>query len=486
MYKYNNLEVNFEDNKLEEINQLHFPKKQKQNIVERVHNSLKNGKHLILVGPPGTGKSKLAKIICNSYRKDDDLWKMSTATSDWTTFDTIGGYRMKQNKELEFKPGIFLDCFKDESQTKNSQDISSINLPDKGEIYDFLDENLQGDYNKPTMLKHLYSFLYYLKKQRERGKGYSGRKALELTAKEANIKERPYFSIQRGLDWEKKKDFDPIYKNEEYNEILDRISEKFDLEDHDKKLFDSLFEMENDYEEKKNLDENKVNYPKNVWLIIDEINRADIDKAFGSLFSALTGDNIVLPYKAEDGKKNIEVIASPSKDIEEYDLNQQYVIPDDWRIIATMNTFDKSSLYTMSYAFMRRFAFIEIGIPNKENMDEKLIKEYVDCWDGVKKNDDLIKDTLKMWKHINEIRSIGPAIVKDIYKYLSSNPNDYEGALIQFVYPQFEGVSKKDHEDFIKNISLEEYEKGTIKSETLIQFVNDFFRLNITTGEEQE
>ena len=31
-------------------------------------------------------------------------------------------------------------------------------------------------------------------------------------------------------------------------------------------------------------------------LIIDEINRADIDKAFGELFTLLSGNNVDLPY----------------------------------------------------------------------------------------------------------------------------------------------------------------------------------------------
>ena len=42
---------------------------------------------------------------------------------------------------------------------------------------------------------------------------------------------------------------------------------------------------------------------QNKWLIIDEINRSDIDKAFGALFSALTGDPITLSFQSESGKQ---------------------------------------------------------------------------------------------------------------------------------------------------------------------------------------
>ena len=38
-------------------------------------------------------------------------------------------------------------------------------------------------------------------------------------------------------------------------------------------------------------------------------------------------------------------------------------VPASWRIIATMNVFDKNLLFEMSYALMRRFAFVEVTSP---------------------------------------------------------------------------------------------------------------------------
>jgi hypothetical protein len=49
-------------------------------------------------------------------------------------------------------------------------------------------------------------------------------------------------------------------------------------------LFPSRYKNENTY------------HQKNECLIIDEMNRADIDKAFGSLFSALTRNPITLLF----------------------------------------------------------------------------------------------------------------------------------------------------------------------------------------------
>ena len=45
-------------------------------------------------------------------------------------------------------------------------------------------------------------------------------------------------------------------------------------------------------------------------------------------------------------------------------------VPANWRIIATMNVFDKNLLFDMSYALMRRFAFIEVGTPPSEAYEQ--------------------------------------------------------------------------------------------------------------------
>jgi MoxR-like ATPase len=37
-----------------------------------------------------------------------------------------------------------------------------------------------------------------------------------------------------------------------------------------------------------------------------------------------------------------------------------------WRLIGTMNTLDKNLLFELSYAFMRRFTFVELGAPDED------------------------------------------------------------------------------------------------------------------------
>ena len=224
-----------------------FPSEQKERLIQQITTAIKNGKHLILIGPPGTGKSKLAKIISDAYCNSPNNYKMCTATSDWSTFDTIGGYRpnSQKNGELEFAPGIFLQCF-----------------------------------------------------------------------------------------------------------------------------------------------QNKACNPINKWLILDEI-------------------RIIGSYD-DDFKRNKEM----------------FVVPKNWRLIATMNNFDKSSLYQMSYAFMRRFAFINVEIPIK--IDDNVIREYVKIWE-LEKDDKIISKLSYLWGEINKIRRIGPSIIKDLYQHLLSTNSSNRG-----------------------------------------------------------
>lgn len=94
-----------------------------------------------------------------------------------------------------------------------------------------------------------------------------------------------------------------------------------------------------------------------TWLIIDELNRANMDKAFGAFFSSLdperADNHIELPHWAD----------SPS--------NKILYIPRRFRIIGTMNSYDKNFLFQMSYALTRRFAFVYVGVPRNGDELEK-------------------------------------------------------------------------------------------------------------------
>lgn len=272
-----------------ELGELKIP----ENNLYRVCGALNANKHIILDGAPGTGKTELAIKFSEAAINEDfiDGFLLTTATSDWTTFDTIGGFMPDEGGKLYFYEGKFLEAIRN-----------------------------------------------------------------------------------------------------------------------------------------------------NHWLIIDEINRSDIDKAFGQLFTVLSGQDVDLPYKDKNGK-SIRIHKSTTKRDSFYDEDSgTYVIGTNWRIIATMNVYDKDSLFDLSYAFMRRFTFITIDIP-QDNVFEELIEEWADQLDTS------YIDSIKSLLMLNEHRPLGPAIFKDMINYiqfrtdLDDTYDIMEEAILSYVIPQFEGLS---------------------------------------------
>jgi hypothetical protein len=81
------------------------------------------------------------------------------------------------------------------------------------------------------------------------------------------------------------------------------------------------------------------------WLIIDEFNRAPIDTALGEALTTLSdGEALLVPI---DG------------------TYLKVPLPKDFRIIGTLNSFDRNYLNKLSEALKRRFAFIEILPPTR-------------------------------------------------------------------------------------------------------------------------
>lgn len=121
------------------------------------------------------------------------------------------------------------------------------------------------------------------------------------------------------------------------------------------------------------------------WLIIDEINRSDIDKCFGELFSVLAGDMVTLPFKkrvsedheTEDGhtaKMSHVRIIPEAKGEETEAAGADYAVPDSFRLIGTMNDADRSRLSQLSFALQRRFDTIRVDAPRTE-VRQKIIED---------------------------------------------------------------------------------------------------------------
>jgi hypothetical protein len=108
-------------------------------------------------------------------------------------------------------------------------------------------------------------------------------------------------------------------------------------------------------------------------VIIDEINRADIDKAFGELFTLFGSKQaaeIQLPVKmrGQDGELHDVILAKAGvhSALSADTVAHRIEAPSSWRMIGTMNDADRASLKRLSLAFARRFAMIPVRVPAPE------------------------------------------------------------------------------------------------------------------------
>lgn len=191
-----------------------------------------------------------------------------------------------------------------------------------------------------------------------------------------------------------------------------------------------------------------------TWLVIDEFNRAEIDKAFGQLFTALRTQNLKIPTnKAGISYENLKIL-------------------DDYRIIGTLNSTDTHFLFNLSDALKSRFAYIEVGIPTSKLFETEiyyavknaLIKLKIDyTFDKIKFNDqdkkiiknesdeEFYKKIMQAYYTLDAIRvfkKLGTAILQLIYQnlivgnLLSINPIvSLDNALTSTLIPQIDHES---------------------------------------------
>lgn len=142
---------------------------------------------------------------------------------------------------------------------------------------------------------------------------------------------------------------------------------------------------------------------QSFWLVIDELNRAEIDKAIGQLFTTLSGQAVTLPFDDEAGNP-IAVVPEGQPPVPGA---KTISVPRSWRLIATMNDRDQDLLFEMSEALVRRFAVIRLDPPDAEGRLAIIGEDPT----GIPEID---RALVRIGDALDDIRPLGPAILLDV------------------------------------------------------------------------
>jgi MoxR-like ATPase len=138
-------------------------------------------------------------------------------------------------------------------------------------------------------------------------------------------------------------------------------------------------------------------------LIIDEINRANVDLAFGGLFTRL------------DVSHRDEPLIEDARGLGVADdvlIDGNLYVPYSFRILATMNSYDRAMLFKLGYALLRRFAVVEM----RRNFS---FKQNPQGWV------ENVRNQAKTWKECDLKKSIYPQVIDKELKLSRPQFKDY-------------------------------------------------------------
>ena len=191
-------------------------------------------------------------------------------------------------------------------------------------------------------------------------------------------------------------------------------------------------------------------------LILDEINRTQIDTALGVFFTYLEKEHRI---KDVDSIKDI-IQKETDLEIAEEDLLEKLNF---FRIIGTLNSYDRTFLFKLGDALRRRFLFIEITTTEEalniiwENY--KRFLETIGYQIISQEKYGAANKLFSVFKEINSIKELGIGILKDLLLFSQNfdNPKEaIEEAVANVLLPFFENdILFKKVEKVLQELELE-------------------------------
>lgn len=168
-------------------------------------------------------------------------------------------------------------------------------------------------------------------------------------------------------------------------------------------------------------------------LILDEINRTQIDTALGLFFTYLERE-----HRLNDADHIRQILLKEAD--EDLEIDNLKDLLNKFRIIGTLNVYDKTFLFKLGDALKRRFTFIEITTKNDLIEDLKVSKrnEFLESFEytGDSETADII---IEVFGELNKIKPLGIGILKDTLLFTSYySENSADLAISSLIVPFFE------------------------------------------------
>lgn len=177
-------------------------------------------------------------------------------------------------------------------------------------------------------------------------------------------------------------------------------------------------------------------------LILDEINRTQIDTALGIFFTYLERE-----HRLNDAEHIGEILLKEAG--EKVNMNYLNYLLDKFRIIGTLNVYDKTFLFKLGDALKRRFTFIELTTPSDLVKDLKTSKEFKSEFLNAidyKGNPNVADIIIEVFGDLNKIKPLGIGILKDAILFTSHFQDDIaDQSIASLVIPFFENDLNYSH-----------------------------------------
>jgi 5-methylcytosine-specific restriction protein B len=123
-----------------------------------------------------------------------------------------------------------------------------------------------------------------------------------------------------------------------------------------------------------------------------------------------------------------------------------------------MNTWDKTSLFRLSYAVQRRFAIVHVGIPDDAAYGELIARQAAGEGSAAALDGALVArlTTLFSTRGLFAHRPIGPAIAIDVVRYMrrrGAGGDALAEAFSMFLLPQLEGLDAAPAVEVFRTLS---------------------------------